>query len=251
MMKSYRRLKPSKPRAPRLPAVYPILKRWCLWLLHPSRARTTATSLLLTMFYGFLRPGEATGSEFSPPPVRAHLSFANDGSYVTLHLPESKTDIYRLGVDIRIASNGSDLCPVHFLRIIFDGALFKDPSAPLFQHPSGAPFLYSELAFLIHDLCVHNGLDPKLYKPHSIRIGAATTAAVLGFPADVIRTLGRWSSSCYQLYTRMTSERFAAVSSSFASSRPFSLVPSEFGNLLSIPATKISFENIGVIFSRP
>ena len=34
--------------------------------------------------------------------------------------------------------------------------------------------------------------------------------------------------------TRMTSERFAAVSSSFASSRTFSLVPSEFGNLLSI-----------------
>ena len=115
----------------------------------------------------------------------------------------------------------------------------------------GLPSKEPSLAPLSQHIGVHNGLDPKLYKPHSIRIGAATTAAVLGFPADVIRTLGRWSSSCYQLYTRMTSERFAAVSSSFASSRPFSLVPSEFGNLLSIPATKISFENIGVIFSRP
>lgn len=247
LMRSYKRLRPSQVRGKRLPAVYPIVARWCRALR--SVGDLLAAAVILAMFHGFLRPGEATPSGPGDSPHRADASlFARHALY---HLPESKTDVFRRGVDVHIAANDSDLCPLAALRDIMQQAPNKSPGAPLFQHPTtGAAFSYDDLSSAIRRACTLTGMNSSLYKPHSIRIGAATTAAVLGFPADVIKHLGRWSSSCYQIYTRMTPERFASVSQSFASSRAFSLVPSEFGALRNIPATDITFDNIGAIFGN-
>jgi hypothetical protein len=38
------------------------------------------------------------------------------------------------------------------------------------------------------------GLDPKFYKGHMFRIGAATSAAARGIPLSVIQNMGRWKS---------------------------------------------------------
>ncbi len=39
--------------------------------------------------------------------------------------------------------------------------------------------------------------------PHSLRIGAATHAALTGMSDAMIRTAGRWSSSAYTRYVRL------------------------------------------------
>ena len=36
----------------------------------------------------------------------------------------------------------------------------------------------------------------------TVRIGAATTAAAVGLPPWLIKTLGRWSSDCYERYIK-------------------------------------------------
>lgn len=247
LMRSFKRLRPSRSRGKRLPATYPVIARWCRALR--SRGDHVAATLLLVMFHGFLRPGEATAAGTSGGPLRSHVTFHDD--YFILHLPESKTDVFCRGIDIHIAANGSDLCPLAAMRALFQRASNKAPNAPLFQVPAtGAALTYDSLLQTIKLACSITGMDSTLYKPHSIRIGAATTAAVLGFPADVIKHLGRWSSACYQIYTRMTHERFASVSQSFASSRAFSLVPSEFGALSNLPATDITFDNLDVVFGN-
>ena len=44
------------------------------------------------------------------------------------------------------------------------------------------------------------GLDMNQFFGHSLRIGAATSAAVAGVPDHLIKTLGRWRSEAYHLY---------------------------------------------------
>ena len=44
------------------------------------------------------------------------------------------------------------------------------------------------------------GYEASTYAGHSFRIGAATTAAEKGIEDSVIKMLGRWESSAYQLY---------------------------------------------------
>ena len=54
------------------------------------------------------------------------------------------------------------------------------------------------------------------YAGHSFRIGAATTAALVGLPVHMIKTLGRWKSEAYQLYIRTPPHTLAAVSGRLA-----------------------------------
>jgi site-specific recombinase XerD len=63
------------------------------------------------------------------------------------------------------------------------------------------------------------GLDSSTYAGHSFRIGAATTAAEIGIEDSVIKMLGRWDSSAYQLYVRASRQVLASVSRRLASPR--------------------------------
>ena len=50
------------------------------------------------------------------------------------------------------------------------------------------------------------------YTGHSFRMGAATTAARVGIPNNMIKTLGRWSSEACRLYIRPSEDDIARVS---------------------------------------
>ena len=52
------------------------------------------------------------------------------------------------------------------------------------------------------------GLDTKLYKGHSFRIGAATTTAIDGVSEQKIRAMGRWSSNAFKIYIRIPMIKF-------------------------------------------
>ena len=56
------------------------------------------------------------------------------------------------------------------------------------------------------------GYDASTYAGHSFRIGAATTAAEKGIEDSVIKMLGRWESSAYQLYVRSSREMLSSIS---------------------------------------
>ena len=57
---------------------------------------------------------------------------------------------------------------------------------------------------LVKDTLRFNNLSIARYSTHLFRIGTATTAAAAGIPDSKIKILGRWSSSVYQRYVRMS-----------------------------------------------
>ena len=99
---------------------------------------------------------------------------------------------------VSVFGNGTELCPVISLSQYL--TLVKKPAQlPLFWI-SGKPLSSSKFNSILKLAVQHIGLNPRLYSSHSLRSGAATTAASRGVSAWLIQKLGRWSSGCYKIY---------------------------------------------------
>ena len=106
-------------------------------------------------------------------------------------------------ITIEAKHNNPHLCPVTAVHSHLEEHSRID--GPLFQTIGGTPITHSyvtgQLTFILQFL----GIDPKFYKGHSFRIGAATRATALGYSEPYIRQLGRWNSNAVQRYIRISS----------------------------------------------
>ena len=92
-------------------------------------------------------------------------------------------------------------CPVKALLEYC--SIAQNKTGPLFCFPCGSPVTHSYFSNCLKLSLAFNNLDPKLYKGHSFRIGAATAAAANNVPVSVIQTMGRWKSDAFKHYIRM------------------------------------------------
>ena len=161
-------------------------------------------------FAAFLRSGEFTWDTWSSKHHQFHLSrkhvaFNSNGS-VTITLPASKTDPFRAGIRIQLAASlDSPLCPVSALRQL----LQRYPQAlhdPLFTRPQNIPFNRQFLASTIRDLLLNAGISTLGFTGHSLRKGAAVTAAENGLSRNDIKLLGRWKSDAVDVYINELNE---------------------------------------------
>lgn len=131
-------------------------------------------------------------------------------SVIRIHLRRSKTDQFGRGVDIYLGATGDELCPVAALLAYLavrggeDGPLFRFRDCRALTREVFVDKVRSALSIL--------GYDASTYAGHSFRIGAATTAAGKGIEDSVIKMLGRWESSAYQLYVRSSREMLSSIS---------------------------------------
>ena len=156
---------------------------------------------LLTAFYGFLRVSEYTSSHkksYDPMSTLlfADLTFTRQGA-VSLFIKASKTYPFRVGVPLRLEPNGSSLCPVVALRHYV--AVHPSKTGPLFTFNNGRFLSRKDMNALLS--ATTNGMAN--ISSHSLRIGAASTAAAAGCPKWLIQALGRWSSDCFREYIRV------------------------------------------------
>ena len=104
---------------------------------------------------------------------------------------------------ITVNGKNPNLCPVQAIYEYIQ--LFKPIQGPLFQFLGNSPVTHSFVSSKLHMLLQSIGLDPKCYKGHSFRIGAATHAVNMGFSEQYIRKLGRWNSNAIQKFIRISS----------------------------------------------
>lgn len=69
----------------------------------------------------------------------------------------------------------------------------------------------------IRNLLAKSGQEPADYASHIFRIGAATAAANANLPEWLIKTMGRWTSDCYQRYIKKPMKALRQVSTSLIS----------------------------------
>ena len=102
---------------------------------------------MLCAFFGFMRVSEYTSTHVNSFDIHSTLCISDlvmKGSGCTLNLKCSKTDPFRVGIKIRLASNNSILCPVKALQNFISTHPTK--SGPLFMFKDGSYLTSSRLS---------------------------------------------------------------------------------------------------------
>ena len=157
---------------------------------------------LLLCYFGFLRDGEITVPSEKAYDAGAHLNFGDIAV-------DNISNPTMLKVTIK-ASN--DLCPV--AAVLAYLARRGSKQGLLFQFEDGRLLMRERFVTQVRAALTRAGIDCQPYSGHSFRIGAATAAGQRGLPPATVKTLGRWESSAYLLYVRMSRQQLADVSRS-------------------------------------
>lgn len=253
VMRGIRRRDRGSRRQPRLPITVWLLRRIFLRMASCSTLIWSMSRAAMAIgVYGLLRAGS-----FVRKSPEANILMRADVTWedvkATIHLRQSKTDIYRRGVDVPIFRTGGITCPYANLKTAWDAAPDQAPQAALLQDTKGAPYTYATLMRTIRVQMDAIGFASSSYGTHSLRIGGATSLALLGVPAHIIRTMGRWRSLAYQLYTRVDHATMARTAGSMAAAVSSGGADRPFGKLSLDKAAGLSLDNIheiGVNFRR-
>ena len=217
LLKGIKRLEGRKYRKPKRTPITPsLIQQLGINLFRAPIKHSDKVMLwaaMLVAFFGFLRVSEYTSDHVHTYDPQFTLCFDDiriSPWVADLTLKCSKTDPFREGITVRVAYNGTPLCPVTAL------------SNYLVSHPGTGPlFQFSDGRFLTRRglMRILNSIKPREVKnmsTHSFRIGAATTAAAAGYPKWAIQALGRWSSDCYRIYVRISNNTISSLSRAMA-----------------------------------
>ena len=179
---------------------------------------------ICTAFFGFLRISEFTYENGQSQQLHSTTLNDNDiifypslatATSVIINIKTSKTDPFRKGMQLILGATDAEICPVKALQIYFK--IKNSPiNSPLFSYQNGKPLSRKCFTEDVRNLLSIGGLDPTHYAGHSFRIGAATTAGAAKLPAWLIKTLGRWSSDCFETYIRTPRETLIQASQRLA-----------------------------------
>ncbi len=137
---------------------------------------------------------------------RDDITIATDESVIEFTLKSSKTDPFRQGVTILLFATNSEICPVFAMKQYLQLKGKQPGGAPLFSTIGGLPLCRAVFINHLKSLMQFLGYNSQLYSGHSFRSGAATSAAQRGVGDCLIKTLGRWSSDCYNRYIHISKD---------------------------------------------
>jgi hypothetical protein len=142
------------------------------------------------------------------------LPSIDDPRWLRVNIKVSKTDVYREGVELKVATNDTATCPVLAMADWLRVRLRSHPKEPAFTLADGSFMTRGRLQSTMQEGLRLAGFDQRHYTSHSMRSGGATSLACANWPAETIMLLGRWSSDCYVRYLRFDDNRRRRVSAS-------------------------------------
>lgn len=172
-------------------------------ICHSYYESTLFTTIFVTAFFGFFRMGELvqnTKQDVGHAIQVQNVSYSPLDNTIKIVLHHSKTDQAGRGAAIQLKSTHKIVCPVSCIRLYLQ--LRPKCRGSLFCHISGSPVTRYQVVSVFNMLLEKLGLDTKLYKTHSFRIGAASNAWASGASQQSIAIEGRWKSSCLLNYIR-------------------------------------------------
>ena len=151
---------------------------------------------ILVAFFGFLRISEYTAiykTKYDPATTLLYEDVTTTNNTASINIKASKTDPFRQGNTIRLAQNNSILCPINALKQYI--SIHPTKNGPLFKFTNGKHLTRKDINKTLQESIPP---DTKNISSHSLRIGAASTAAAIGCPRWLIQNLGRWTSDCFR-----------------------------------------------------
>ena len=152
-----------------------------------------------TAFYAFLRCGEMCASPHNL--YISQLFIDPSAQYATITFYHFKHSSSNQPFVIKILPK-STFCPIGILQQYL--AVRGTKYGPLFCTPNMDPIPRSRLSSTLTKCLQLLDLSPDRYKIHSFRIGAATTALLDGKTDEEIRVLGRWATTAFRKYLRVS-----------------------------------------------
>ena len=181
-------------------------------LRHPGDDKYTEVLMkaaLSLAWHGCLRVGE-----YCEHLVLAGVVIATDMKSMRVTLRRTKTSAHRpVTITVHAVTADRSVCPVVAMkeylamrdRLLMVEAL-RQPDAPLFVFDGGMRLNHAWVTTYIRRTARALGWSAEAIKKlssHSVRIGAATTAALGGAQPDEIKALGRWKSKAFERYVRI------------------------------------------------
>ena len=207
----------TPPRLPITPKKLRTIKRFIETTIPSKENRNMVWCAMLFGFYGFLRISEYTNpnkwkySDKTRTLTSEDIDYHDD--YISINLKKSKTDQGQQGTTITLARNDTGLCPIKAYQKYIKSRSFQE----------GPFFVFKDSSFLTpqtFNQIIKSALPPTqqgVYSSHSLRSGAASTAAAKGYPTYIIQSLGRWSSEAYRTYIQINNDFCSKISSDLAS----------------------------------
>ena len=197
----------GKPPVQKAPINYNLLCKM-LDIVYTIQDAYMWSALLSLSFFAGLRGSECVGNEVHTSVSQVQFQAqgqgqGSSGQVMLFSVSRSKTTAH--GYTVPLGCSGTRVCSL-CMMIKYLSSRFSQGNpvlqAPLFVYSNGLPVTKSHVNLLIKSLASKLGLDPAQYSFHSIRAGAASTAAQLGFQDWEIMKLGGWKSSTYRQYIR-------------------------------------------------
>ena len=189
VMTGMRRLEATikKSRVVRRPVRRPVTPAMMVNLKEVWSRRGGADSRILwaaccVSYFGCLRAGEAMAQSrkgWDPDAFLKWVDLSWLGDRVVLHIRQSKTDRFCKGESVELCRTRHQLCPVEALWAYRNGR-GEGLLCPLFRLETGRPLEIQVLVREVHRALKSVGVDPAGISGHSLRVGAATEAALQG-----------------------------------------------------------------------
>ncbi len=161
-------------------------------------------AMFLLAFFALLRISEITTNKSNTHTLQFADVTLGHQSFITLRSYKHSSG----PATIFLQHRADNLCPITALLSFIQGR--GNASGPFFAYPGGSGISRSKFNSALH-LCLERcGLSSSEFKSHSFRIGGASYLALQGQSSEFIKAAGRWRSSSYQRYIRLTSFKVSA-----------------------------------------